>query len=267
MQWGVSIGRLDITTTVMTLSSFRAMPRCGHLDHVKRVYGYLSKMKEGIIRVCTDEPDYSGLPEQDLDWATSVHGNIFKILPTDAPTPLGKYVTVTHYFDANLYHDMLTGGSVTGLLNLQNKTPIDWYSKKQATVETATCRSRQLLRLLPTDLSSLPPAHVLTKWLIFAPVFATLGFRSVIKVFCLETTSLWWIVPLFHTLNYTSSVTMLCHSTASMRLSPPNTFLCIIFLASSTQLISLPNTGYPQVWRLLQPLLFYQGDTAELFDD
>jgi len=25
--------------------------------------------------------------------------------------------------------------------------------------------------------------------------------------------------------------------------------------------------GYPQVWRLLQPLLFYQGDTAELFDD
>jgi hypothetical protein len=25
--------------------------------------------------------------------------------------------------------------------------------------------------------------------------------------------------------------------------------------------------GYPLVWRLLQPLLFYQGDTAELFDD
>jgi hypothetical protein len=25
--------------------------------------------------------------------------------------------------------------------------------------------------------------------------------------------------------------------------------------------------GYPQVWRLLQPLLFYQGNTAELFDD
>jgi hypothetical protein len=25
--------------------------------------------------------------------------------------------------------------------------------------------------------------------------------------------------------------------------------------------------GYPQVWRLLQPLLFYQGDTTELFHD
>jgi hypothetical protein len=38
---------------------------------------------------------------QDLDWATSVYGNSSKILPTNAPTPLGKkYVTLTHYFDA-----------------------------------------------------------------------------------------------------------------------------------------------------------------------
>jgi hypothetical protein len=122
----------------MTLASFRAMPRRGHLDRVKRIYGYLSKMKEGIIYVRTDEPDNSGLQEQDLDWATSVYSNISKILPTNAPTPLGKYVKLTHYFDANLYHDMLTGRSVTGLLHLLSKTPSDWYSKKQATVEMAT---------------------------------------------------------------------------------------------------------------------------------
>ena len=54
------------------------------------------------------------------------------------PTPLGKHVTLTHFFDANLYHDILTGRSVTGILHLLNKTPIDWYAKKQATVETAT---------------------------------------------------------------------------------------------------------------------------------
>ena len=35
-------------------------------------------------------------------------------------------------------HDMVTGRSVTGILHLLNKTPLDWYSKKQATVETAT---------------------------------------------------------------------------------------------------------------------------------
>ena len=35
-------------------------------------------------------------------------------------------------------HDMLTGKSVTAILHFVNKTPVDWYSKKQATVETAT---------------------------------------------------------------------------------------------------------------------------------
>jgi len=45
------------------------------------------------------------------------------------PTPLGKFVTLMQYVDANLYHDLITGKSVTGILHLANKTPIDWYSK------------------------------------------------------------------------------------------------------------------------------------------
>ena len=43
LQWAVSIGRLDITTAVMSMSSFRALPRRGHLERVKRLIGYLSK--------------------------------------------------------------------------------------------------------------------------------------------------------------------------------------------------------------------------------
>jgi hypothetical protein len=34
--------------------------------------------------------------------------------------------------------NLLQGKSVTGILHLVNKTPIDCYSKKQATVETVT---------------------------------------------------------------------------------------------------------------------------------
>jgi hypothetical protein len=65
MQWAVLIGRLDITTDVMSLSSFRAMPRRGHLKRAKQIYGYLWKMKEARIRVLTNEPDYSDY--QDLE--------------------------------------------------------------------------------------------------------------------------------------------------------------------------------------------------------
>jgi hypothetical protein len=95
-------------------------------------------MKHGIIRVRTQEPDYSDLPDLKFDWSRSVYGEPKEILPTDAPSPLGNYVTTTHYVDANLMHDLITGRSVTGILHLVNKTPIEWFSKKQARVETAT---------------------------------------------------------------------------------------------------------------------------------
>jgi hypothetical protein len=49
-----------------------------------------------------------------------------------------KPVVLTAYFDANSMHGYTTGRSVTGVLHLVNQTPIDWYSKHQATVETAT---------------------------------------------------------------------------------------------------------------------------------
>ena len=138
MQWAVSLSRIDITTAVMTMSGFRVAPRAGHLECAKRIYGYLSKMRHAAIRFCVDEPNYSDLLEQVFDWTYSVYGNVHEPVPKDAPTPLGPYVTFTHYFDANLMHDCLTGQSVTACLHLANKTPIDWYSKKQATVETAT---------------------------------------------------------------------------------------------------------------------------------
>ena len=80
LQWAVSIGRIDITTAVMTLSSFRVAPRIGHLERAKRIYGYLSKMRHGMIRIRTEEPDYSALPEITYDWAYSVYGNVKELI-------------------------------------------------------------------------------------------------------------------------------------------------------------------------------------------
>ena len=122
----------------MTLSSFHVAPCQGHMDHVQRVIAYLAKMRHASIRFRTEEPDFSALPEPHYDWMHTVYGRIKEVIPADLPMPLGKLVTLTHYVDTNLYHDLVTGRSVTGILHLVNKTPIDWYSKKQATVEMAT---------------------------------------------------------------------------------------------------------------------------------
>jgi hypothetical protein len=130
MQWAVLIGRLDITTGVMSLSSFRAMPRRGHLERAKQIYGYIRKMKEARIRVLTNEPDYSDYQYPEYDWSLSVYGDVKEIIPMDIPEPKGKYITLSHYFDANLYHDMVTGRSVPAILHFLNQTPMDWYLKK-----------------------------------------------------------------------------------------------------------------------------------------
>jgi hypothetical protein len=95
-------------------------------------------MRHSQIRINTGEPDFSGLTTPVYNWKNTVYGDTSEEIPHDIPEPLGKFVTLTTYVDANLYHDMISGRSVTGILHLFNKTPFDWYSKKQATVETAT---------------------------------------------------------------------------------------------------------------------------------
>ena len=68
LQWIVTLGRLDIAVAVMTLSSFRAAPREGHLERAKRIYGYLRKFKHAAIRFRTSLPDYSSIPnEEEVD--------------------------------------------------------------------------------------------------------------------------------------------------------------------------------------------------------
>jgi len=136
---------------VMTMLSFSAQPHVGHLECIKHICGYLLKRKDAAICIRTGEPDYLGLDEEQYDWTNTVYGDVSKILPKDAPVPLGRYVTLSHYVDANLYHDMLTGRSVMGILHFLNRMPIDWYSKKQATVEMATYGSELVSAQLAVD--------------------------------------------------------------------------------------------------------------------
>jgi hypothetical protein len=85
-------------------------------------------MRFASIRIQTEEPDFSDISDPEYDWTYTVYGKVKE----------GNYVTLSHYVDANLMHDVTSGKSVTGILHLVNMTPKDWYSKKQATVETAT---------------------------------------------------------------------------------------------------------------------------------
>ena len=67
------------------MSSFRVAPREGHLERVKRIIGYLAKMKHATIRIRVEEPDYSDIQDLPYDWAYSVYGNMEEIIPKDIP--------------------------------------------------------------------------------------------------------------------------------------------------------------------------------------
>jgi hypothetical protein len=228
------------------MSQFRAAPRIGHLNRLKRIYGYLKKFASAAIRVRLLEPDLGELPDQDFDWCHSVYyGNVEELVAKDAPKPLGKLVTAITYTDAILYHDMLTGRSVTGILHVCIQTLVDWYSKRQETVETATFGSK-----------------------------FTAAWIAVDQIIDLQTT-LWYLgVPVHHksymfgdnqALVMNSSI---LHSSLNNRHSALSYHRVREMIAAkilgyywidgnlNPADIDSKDWAYPQIWHLLKPLLF-----------
>lgn len=152
LQWLVTLGRFEILVSVTTMSGYRIAPREGHLERLKRVFGYIKKNPDGAIRFRTNIPNHEsqGTPTK-FDWCSTVYGNTEEELPPDMPTPKGKAVRTTTYEDANLYHDLVTGRSVTGILHFINQTPSHWYSKRQGRVNTATYGSEFMAARTATE--------------------------------------------------------------------------------------------------------------------
>lgn len=257
LQWTITLGRLDIATAVMTMSGFRVAPRVNHLERLKRICGYLSKMKHGFIRFRTDEPDYSMLDETTYDWARTVYGKVKEELPKNAPKPKGRYVVTTTYVDANLYHDMLTGRSVTAILHLLNQTPVDWFSKKQATVETATYGSEFVAA--KTAVQQIIGLRTFLRYLgveVRGPsrLFGDNG--SVVKGGATPHSVL---KKRHHALSY--------HYTREAVASKAVDFQFIPGHLNPADILS-KHWGYQQVWAsALRPLLFWKGDTSNLLVD
>ena len=63
-------------------------------------------------------------------------------IDSNAPHPKGKSVRLSSFANANLMHDVVTGRSVSGILESINQTPINWFRKQQSQVETATYGSK-----------------------------------------------------------------------------------------------------------------------------
>ena len=134
LMWAITLGRIDIAASVVTMSRFRQTPRIGLLGHIQWSFGYLASLPHGAIQYKM----YSNLPHKKYDWARTVYSGAREEKTHDLPKLLRKSVTTTHYVDANLHHDLVTGKTVTAILHFVTASPVNWYSKRQCTVETST---------------------------------------------------------------------------------------------------------------------------------
>jgi hypothetical protein len=209
-------------------------------------------MRHAAIRIRTDEPDYSDIPVFTYDWAKSIYGDVKECKPHDAPKPLGKYVTWTHYVDANLMHDIMTGRSVTGILHLINKTPIDWFSKKQATVETATygsefCAARTCVEQI-IELRT-------TMYYLGVPV------RDMSYMFG-DNKSVVDSSTQIHAKLHKRHNMLSFHRVREAIAAGMINFIFINGEINPADILS-KHWGYAQIWPLLRPLLFWYGETDE----
>eukprot|EP00980_Cylindrotheca_fusiformis_P025121 scaffold13124_cov73-Cylindrotheca_fusiformis.AAC.1 len=62
-------------------------------------------------------------------------------LPFDMPAPRGAPVTITAYVDASHAANKVTRKSHSGFVIFVNRAPIQWYSKRQQTVESSAFSS------------------------------------------------------------------------------------------------------------------------------
>ena len=151
---------------------------------------------------------------------------------------------------------MMTGRSVTGILHFMNKTPIEWYSKKQPTVETATYGSefiaartcveqivdlRNYLRYLGVPIREQSYMFGDNKTVIDG---STIPHAKLHKRHNALS---------FHRVREAVASGMLLMYYMPGDINPAD--------------ILSKHWGYQQIWKILQPLLFYQGDTADLLKE
>ena len=176
LRWATELGRVDILFEVSILSQYQASPREGHLSQVFNIFGFLKDNPKISIHMDPTLPniDYSVF-NYNVDGFKEMYRDAVEQIPADAPIPCGVPVDITAYVDASHAANKVTRKSHTGYLIFVNRAPIQWYSKRQQTVESSAFSSefiamktcveaiRQLrykLRMFGIPIRNDDPAHI-----------------------------------------------------------------------------------------------------------
>jgi hypothetical protein len=120
------------------ISYHLALPREGHLAQAFHIFAYLEPRHASRL---VFDPTYPIINESlfntGCDWKP-FYGNVKEPLPGNAPEPRGKPVVLRVFVDSDHAGDKVTRRSRTGYIIYMNGAPIDWFSKKQNTIESSS---------------------------------------------------------------------------------------------------------------------------------
>ena len=108
------------------------------MKRFQRIAAYLVKMRHVAIRFKTKVPNLYLLEDVEYGWEKTIYGKVTEVIPPNTPKPLRKSIKMITYVDTNLMHGLVMGKSVTGISHLLNQTPVEWFTRRQPTVKTAT---------------------------------------------------------------------------------------------------------------------------------
>ena len=145
LRWAVEIGRVDILTELLMLSTYQALPREGHLEQIYHIFAFLKKNPKLTLYFDPQEPMVQP------SWFTGNDSDVFLDQYRDAEEQLpdkhfchellGVSISTTAYVDSSHAANKVTRRSHTGFILFLNRAPIIWFSKQQSTVEASTFSS------------------------------------------------------------------------------------------------------------------------------
>ena len=151
LRWICELGRVDILVEVSMLSQYLTSPREGHLDECLHIFAYLKKYNAVTMVFDWTHPTVDESLFKDVDWSSQYPG-VAESIPTNAPEPRGKPVSMTCFVDADHAGCQVTRRSRTGVLIYVNRAPIVMFSKRQNTVESSTFGSEFVALRISMDL-------------------------------------------------------------------------------------------------------------------
>ena len=151
LRWAIELGRIDILLEVSLLSSHLAQPREGHMEAAYNIFAYLNKQPHPPIVLDNKVIRMNESAFNKANWKESIYGDVCEEMPHNAPEPLGNPITMTCFVDANHAGEHGTRRSHTGFIIYLNNAPVDWYSKRQNTVESSTFGSEFVAMRIATE--------------------------------------------------------------------------------------------------------------------